>query len=188
MASCGHLLRLEAAPIEWKDYFKVRFWTGMRSCEVHGLRWGDIDFNHRLIRIRHNWVNGELCDVKTPKSRRELKMCDTLYALFNRLKSQASNEFVFTHKSNPLDNHFVSKQLWFPTLKKAGLARRRPYETRHTAAVLHIAAHENPLYISHMLGHSDTRLLFEVYAPYVANASRQDGFAFNEMMVERGIA
>lgn len=178
---------LEAAPIEWKDYFKVRFWTGMRSCEIHGLRWGDIDFNHRLIRIRHNWFNGELCDVKTPKSRRELKMCDTLYALFNRLKSQASNEFVFTHKSNPLDNHFVSKQLWFPTLKKAGLARRRPYETRHTAAVLHIAAHENPLYISHMLGHSDTRLLFEVYAPYVANASRQDGFAFNEMMVERGI-
>ncbi|MEJ2911780.1 hypothetical protein [Pseudoalteromonas sp. C12FD-1] len=76
----------------------------------------------------------------------------------------------------------------YPTLKKAGLARRRPYETRHTAAVLHIAAHENPLYISHMLGHSVTRLLFEVYAPYVANASRQDGFAFNEMMIERGIA
>ncbi len=179
---------LEAAPTQWKDYFKVRFWTGMRSCEVHGLRWEDIDFNHRLIRIRHNWVNVELCDVKTPKSRRELKMCDTLYTLFNRLKEQTSNDFVFTHKDNPLDNHFVSKQLWYPTLKKAGLARRRPYETRHTAAVLHIAAHENPLYISHMLGHSDTRLLFEVYAPYVANASRQDGYAFNEMMIERGIA
>ena len=95
---------------------------------------------------------------------------------------------MFTHKGKPLNTHFVSTQLWYPTLNKAGLAHRRPYETRHTAAVLHIAAHENPLYISHMLGHSDTRLLFDVYAPYVANASRQDGFAFNEMMIERGIA
>ncbi|MFC1518927.1 hypothetical protein ACFL6Z_04325, partial [Pseudomonadota bacterium] len=65
----------------------------------------------------------------------------------------------------------------YPTLIKAGLKRRRAYETRHTAAELHIAALENPLYISQMLGHSDTRLLFDVYAPYVANASRTDGNA-----------
>lgn len=179
---------LECTPTQWRDYFMVRFWTGMRSCEIHGLRWEDIDFNHRLIRIRHNWVNGELGDVKTPKSRRDLKMCNTLFSLFKRLQKQTTSEFVFTHKGKPLNTHFVSTQLWYPTLNKAGLAHRRPYETRHTAAVLHIAAHENPLYISHMLGHSDTRLLFDVYAPYVANASRQDGFAFNEMMIERGIA
>ncbi len=109
-----------------------------------------------------NWVNGELGDVKTPKSRRDLKMCNTLFTLFKRLQKQAYSEFVFTHKGKPLNTHFVSTQLWYPTLNKAGLARRRPYETRHTAAVLHIAAHENPLYISHMLGHSDTRLLFEL--------------------------
>ncbi|MFA0468570.1 integrase, partial [Vibrio breoganii] len=54
--------------------------------------------------------------------------------------------------------------------------------TRHTAAVLHIAALENPLYISQMLGQSDTRLLFEVYAPYVANASQSDGSAFDSLM------
>lgn len=82
-----------------------------------------------------------------------------------------------------LDTHYISKHVWHPTLKKAGLKPRRAYETRHTAAVLHIAAHENPLFISHKLGHSDTKLLFEVYAPYVANASRQDGNAFNDMML-----
>lgn len=76
----------------------------------------------------------------------------------------------------------MSKKIWHPTLGKAGLKKRRAYETRHTAAVLHIAAHENPLYISHMLGHSDTQLLFDVYAPYVANASRIDGQAFTAMM------
>jgi integrase len=93
--------------------------------------------------------------------------------------------FVFTTpKGKPIDTHYISQKRWYPTLKKAGLKRRRPYETRHTAAVLHIAAHENPLYISQMLGHSDTRLLFDVYAPYVANASRRDGSAFSKMMME----
>ncbi|MBY7932065.1 site-specific integrase [Vibrio fluvialis] len=180
---------LETVPVEWRDYFIVRFWTGIRSCEIHGLHWEHIDFDHRLIRIRQNLVNGELGEVKTPKSRRDLKMCDTLLNVFTRLKAGKTNDspFVFTHHGKPLDTHFISKKIWYPTLKKAGLRRRRAYETRHTAAVLHIAAHENPLYISHMLGHSDTRLLFEVYAPYVANASRSDGSAFNELMKTEGL-
>ena len=111
-------------------------------------------------------------------------------AVFEALKRTVARKtintpFVFTNPNGaPLDTHYVSKELWYPTLEKAQLSRRRPYETRHTAAVLHIAAHENPLYISHMLGHSTTKLLFEVYAPYVANASRQDGNAFNALMKE----
>ena len=80
-------------------------------------------------------------------------------------------------------HNFSVKASRVNSYKKAGLKPRRAYETRHTAAVLHIAAHENPIYISHKLGHSDTKLLFEVYAPYVANASRQDGNAFNDMML-----
>ena len=187
---------LKAVPSEWRDYFILRFWTGMRSCEVHGLYWEHLDFDHRLIRVRQNVVNGEVGDVKTPKSRRELKMCDTLYDALQRIVAKANvdtgskpnndSPFVFsTEKGLPLDTHFIGQKLWYPTLKKAGLKYRRPYETRHTAAVLHIAAHENPLYISQMLGHSDTRLLFEVYAPYVANASRLDGSAFDKLMTQQ---
>ncbi|MEZ9709048.1 tyrosine-type recombinase/integrase [Vibrio breoganii] len=176
---------LEVVDSEWRDYFVLRFWTGMRSCEVHGLLWKHVDFDHRLIRIRHNYVNGELCTVKTAKSRRDLKMCDTLFEALMSVKdnSKGESEFVFTNpKGQPIDTHWISKRVWYPTLKKAGLAKRRAYETRHTAAVLHIAALENPLYISQMLGHSDTRLLFEVYAPYVANASQSDGSAFDSLM------
>lgn len=58
---------LGAVEPQWQDYFIVRFWTGMRSCEVHGLFWDHIDFDHRLIRIRQNLVNGELGDVKRPR-------------------------------------------------------------------------------------------------------------------------
>ncbi|MGD6735113.1 hypothetical protein ACP5PY_01555 [Photobacterium leiognathi subsp. mandapamensis] len=58
---------------EWYDYFLLRFMTGMRSCEVHGLQLKHIDFDHRLIKVRQNVVNSEVTDVKTPKSRRDLR-------------------------------------------------------------------------------------------------------------------
>jgi len=174
---------LTAVGPQWRDCFLVRFWTGMHSCEVHGLYWEHIDFEHRLIQVRQNLVSGIIGDVTPPKkSRRSLKICDALYDALKRqyAKRLPNCPLVFASDCGQgLDNHFVSEKLWHPTLKKARLARRRTYETRHTAAVLHIAAHENPLNIWHTLGHSDTKLLFEVYAPYVANAT---GVAFNAMM------
>ncbi|MFL9786784.1 Arm DNA-binding domain-containing protein [Vibrio cyclitrophicus] len=177
----------QALDPDWHDYFLVRFYTGLRSCELHGLHDEHLDFEHRLIRVRQNYVNGELGELKTTGSRRDLKMNEAVFEALERTvaRKTINTPFVFTNPNGaPLDTHYVSKKLWYPTLEKAQLSRRRPYETRHTAAVLHIAAHENPLYISHMLGHSTTKLLFEVYAPYVANASRQDGNAFNALMKE----
>jgi len=168
---------------QWRDYYLIRFHTGMRSCEVHGLMKDCVDFTHGLIRVRRNWVNGELTDVKTPKSNREIVMTATVKAALQRAVEKTNGQFVFTHpKGFPLDTRYVNKYLWYPTLIKANLAKRRPYETRHTAAVLHLAAHENPLYVSRLLGHSSTRMLYEVYAPYVINAARQDGSAFDAMM------
>ncbi len=174
---------LRHVPSEWRDYFIVRFYTGMRSCEVHGLTKSHIDFDHGFIRIRQNWVNGELSDVKTPRSRRNIPMSPTVRDALTRAIASAEGDFVFTRDNGcPLDTRYVSLVIWYPTLKTAGLRKRRPYQTRHTAAVLHLAAHENPLFVSRLLGHSSTRMLFDVYAPYVVNAARHDGGAFESMM------
>ncbi len=63
-----------------------------------------------------------------------------------------------------------------------GLKRRRPYQTRHTTATLWLAAGENPEWIAKQLGHSTTKMLFEVYSRYVPNLTRQDGSAFNSLI------
>lgn len=57
--------------IYWYDYLLVRFYTGLRSCELHGLHERHIDFEHRLIRVRQNYVNGELGELKTTRSQDE---------------------------------------------------------------------------------------------------------------------
>ncbi|WP_283131102.1 site-specific integrase [Enterovibrio norvegicus] len=178
---------LEVVPPAWRDYFIVRFYTGMRSCEVHGLMPEHVDFEHGFIRVRQNWVNGELSDVKTPRSRRNIPMAPTVRDALERAIAASKGQFVFSlSDGKPLDTRHISKMVWYPTLEAANLSPRRPYQTRHTAAVLHLAAHENPLFVSTLLGHSSTRMLFEVYAPYVVNAARADGGAFEAMMKEHG--
>ena len=178
---------LKAVPSQWTDYYILRFYTGMRSCEVHGLKVDCVDFEHNRIMVRKNWVKKELTDVKTPKSRRDIQMTSTVREALKRAieAMPPGTDFVFTNdKGKPIQTHQISSKVWYPTLQIAGLKPRRPYETRHTAAVLHLAAHENPLFVSRLLGHSGTRMLFDVYAPFIPNAIQSDGSAFESMMLK----
>jgi integrase len=67
-----------------------------------------------------------------------------------------------------------------------GLKVRRAYQTRHTAATLWLAAGENPEWIARQMGHSTTEMLFRVYSRYVPNITRQDGSAFERLMLQSG--
>ena len=37
---------------DYKNYFTVRFFSGMRTGEVHGLKWKYVDFELRVIRVK----------------------------------------------------------------------------------------------------------------------------------------
>lgn len=43
----------------------VRFFTGMRTGEIHGLKWKYIDFTQRMILVRESYVAGAMTDTKT---------------------------------------------------------------------------------------------------------------------------
>lgn len=45
------------------------------------------------------------------------------------------------------------------------------------------AAGENPEWIARQLGHSSTKMLFERYSRFVPNVTRQDGSAFEALLV-----
>ena len=64
----------------------------------------------------------------------------------------------------------------------------RPYQMRHTAATLWLAAGENPEWIARQLGHTTTEMLFRVYSRYVPNLTRNDGTAFERMLAANSIA
>jgi integrase len=93
------------------------------------------------------------------------------------------SEYVFCNRlGEPLDHNNVTKRVWYPLLRRLGLKKRRPYQTRHTAATLFLASGENPEWVAKTLGHSSTEMLFKVYSRYIPNATRMDGSAFEKLV------
>lgn len=179
-------LFLKHVRADYKPYYTIRFFTGMRTSEIDGLKWDCVDFDRREIRIRGALVNGEMGPTKTLGSQREIAMSQLVY---NALQDQKAvtygkSEFVFCNsQGNPLEYRNVNRRIWKPTLALLGLKHRRAYQTRHTAATLWLAAGENPEWIARQMGHSSTEMLFRVYSRYVPDVTRQDGSAIDNLLL-----
>ncbi|KRI14527.1 DUF3596 domain-containing protein [Acinetobacter pittii] len=170
---------------DFRPYYTIRFFTGMRTSEIDGLQWKNIDLQRREIHIREALVNGVLGGTKTYGSDRTIQMNDRVYQAFMQQKSlnNGKSEFVFCNRDGgPLDYRLVNKRVWHPILRFLGLKSRRAYQTRHTAATLWLSAGENPEWIARQLGHSTTEMLFRVYSRYIPNVTRRDGSAFEAML------
>ncbi|MFW3963809.1 Arm DNA-binding domain-containing protein [Acinetobacter radioresistens] len=170
---------------DFRPYYTIRFFTGMRTSEIDGLQWKNVDLQRREIHIREALVNGELGGTKTYGSDRTIQMNDRVYQAFLQQKSlnNGKSEFVFCNRDGgPLDYRLVNKRVWHPILRLLGLKPRRAYQTRHTAATLWLSAGENPEWIARQLGHSTTEMLFRVYSRYIPNVTRRDGSAFEAML------
>jgi integrase len=85
----------------------------------------------------------------------------------------------------PIDTNNFTKRVWYPLLRHLGLTLRRPYQTRHTAATLWLAAGETPEWIANQMGHASTEMLFRVYSRFVPNLTRRDGSAFDRLLSTR---
>ena len=171
----------------FRDYFTVRFFTGLRTGEIDGLRWRYVDFNRRQILVRETIVRGKTEYTKTDGSQREVDMSQPVFdALKRQQQLTGQGSYVFCNrKGRPLDHNNVTKRVWYPLLKQLGLRERRPYQCRHTAATLWLASGENPEWIARQMGHTSTEMLFRVYSRYVPNLTRQDGSAFERLLASR---
>ena len=175
---------LERVRPDFRNYYTVRFFTGLRTAEIDGLMWSKIDFPRRQILIHQAWVEGEFVPTKNDGSYRAVDMSSMVYeALRDQQQLTSDKPYVFCNSSGqPLSHQAVTNKVWHPLLRHLGLNKRRPYQTRHTAATLWLAAGEAPEWIAKQMGHSTTEMLFKVYSRYVPNLTRQDGSAMERML------
>lgn len=181
-------LILKTVRADYKDYFAVRFLTGMRTGEAHGLKWQYVDFTNRLILIRETFVLGEDEYTKTDSSQRDIRMNQVVFEALQRQHAATGkvSEYVFCNREGkPIDNKNFTDRVWAPLLRHLGLKPRRAYQTRHTAATLWLASGEAPEWIARQLGHSSTEMLFRVYSRFVPNLTRQDGSAMDRLLASR---
>jgi len=172
---------------DYRNYMVTRFFTGMRSGELHGLKWKYVDFERRLILVRETIVGGQEEYTKTDSSQRDIVMSQLVFdALKAQHKATGHLDYVFCNRAGePLDTNNFTKRVWYPLLRHLGLALRRPYQTRHTAATLWLAAGESPEWIARQLGHASTEMLFRVYSRFVPNLTRRDGSAIDRLLASR---
>jgi integrase len=174
---------------DFRNYYIVRFYTGLRTGEIDGLQWQYVDFENRQILVRETVVKGRIDTTKTLESRREVEMSPPVYeALLKQKKvSFGHSKFVFCNRAGGSYEHRnVTQRIWYPTLEKIGIKKRNPYQTRHTAATLWLAAGENPEWIARQMGHTTTQMLFTVYSRYVPNLTRRDGSVFEKLLMSSG--
>ncbi len=169
---------------DFKQYYTIRFFTGMRTGEVDGLQWQYVDFERRQLLVREALVKGKMSYTKNDGSFRTIDMSQIVYdALQEQKKATGNQEFVFcTRNGSPLSHNNVTQRVWYPLLRHLELRKRRPYQTRHTAATLWLAAGESPEWIARQMGHTTTEMLFRVYSRFVPNLTRQDGSAFERLV------
>ena len=173
---------------DYRNYFVVRFLTGMRTGETHGLKWKYIDFDRRLILVRESIVLNEEDELKTDGSLRDIHMTQLVY---DALKAQHAatgklSEYVFCNQAGqPINNQNFVNRIWSPLLRHLGYAHRRAYQMRHTAATLWLASGEAPEWIARQLGHTNTEQLFRTYSRFVPNLTRQDGSAMERLLTSQ---
>ena len=169
---------------DFRNYYTVRFFTGMRPGEIHGLKWTCVDFERRQILVRETWTGGYVEYTKNDGSQREIHMSGMVYqALQDQFETTGKHDYVFvTDQGTPLNGVNITQRVWYPLLRYLNLNKRVSYQTRHTAATLWLAAGENPEWIARQMGHTTTEMLFRVYSRFVPNLTRRDGSAFEKLL------
>jgi integrase len=111
--------------------------TGMREGELLALRWSDVDWTARRVRVRRNFVRGEYGTPKSKRSSRSVPLADVLGGELDRLfqasSYRADGDLVFAHPhtGKPIDRSKLLKR-YKASLRRAGVRDVRFHDLRHT--------------------------------------------------------
>lgn len=152
-----------------RNYIGIASHLGLRSGEMMGLKWNDITDSH--IKIRRTRDRGRDTEPKTSSSIRDLPIFNSIKEfLDSQSKITGNMEYVFVSKFNEPWCHSgsICQYHWYPLLDKLGLKRRRIYELRHTFATNMLnSGYFKVTEIAHLMGHTTTEYLFNVYSKYI---------------------
>jgi integrase len=146
--------------------------TGMRQGELFALRWRDVDWTARRIRVRRNFVRGEFGTPKSKRSSRSVplasRVATELELLSQGSRWEGDDDLVFAHPETgkPIDRSKLLKR-FKAALGRADVRSVRFHDLRHTFGT-RMAAQGMPMRVlQELMGHRDfkTTLIYADYAP-----------------------
>lgn len=152
----------------------VRFWmwSGLRTSELIGLRWANVDLASGTVMVREAVVRKQRKGTKTAVTRLVHLNSESRGALAaQKAHTFLKGEEVFQDPRGDEPGAWVTeasfrKVYWTRMLKALGIRYRRPYQCRHTYATHMLHKHMNPAFCAKQLGH-DVKVFLTIYARWI---------------------
>ncbi len=163
---------LKGLPHPYKEFYQFAFYTGLRTGELLGLRWEDVDVENHIAHIRVNITSGK---EKSPKTAGSIRTVDLHSMAIQALLSIKSSKFfdlkrVFINPKTMKEYKYADglrKYAWKPTLEKINIPYRYPYQCRHTYASMMLSSGKNPMWVAKQMGHVDWGMIRKVYGRWI---------------------
>ncbi|WP_408009089.1 tyrosine-type recombinase/integrase [Pseudalkalibacillus sp. A8] len=190
-----------------KDYpmFLTLAYSGLRVGELIALKWSDIDFDKKTLRVTKTYYNPrnktkeyQLLTPKTKGSIRTLKMDDGVMKVLKKHKEHQDDLIkLMKNEYTKLDFVFAKevRNFGYPEfLKTVNTHMRRllkisgidknltPHSLRHTHTSLLIEAGVGVKEIQQRLGHGDINTTMNIYAHITKNMEEKASQKFSELM------
>jgi integrase len=149
--------------------------TGMRQGELFALRWGDVDLEQAVVRVRRSYTGGV---VSTPKNRerRDVDLISDVVELLSSWRQTRSmsldDSLVFPGADGRafLTPTVLLRRQLYPAMTRAGIPRVGPtqekrtfHSFRHTFAKRALETGAQITWLSRHLGHSSLKVTTDIY-------------------------
>jgi integrase len=164
--------------------------TGMRRGEALGLKWSDVDFDSRRLRVRRAVTESGITTPKNGKSRRVMmteSLADTLFELLSDRQKEAlakgwptAPDWVFCSEVGSAPNPRNVARVWERVRRRAQKKGVRPLKlhcARHTWATFALEAGKSIRWVADQLGHADPARTLRVYAHAMLDEETDLSFA-----------
>jgi integrase len=162
---------IETAPRRWRPLFIVAAFTGLRSSELRGLRWSDVDIDGKVLKVEQRADRFQaIGDPKSAAGRRHVPFGPIVANTLREWKlacPKGEMDLVFPNSEGKIDWHAnIAQRGFIPTVEKA-LGKPAKYTglhcLRHFYASWCIDRGIAPKVIQERMGHSSITITFDRY-------------------------
>jgi integrase len=178
----------DAATARYRPVVVALAWTGLRVSEALGLRWEDIDFAAKEVRVRQQLDGkGGTTRLKTKAGTRTIPLLPVLEQTLREHRMEqlslglaSAEQLVFTSATGkPLNRHNIRNKGVVAAAKKAGLLDGQQTVTTHDfrrtfISHLIVGLGLDPVRVSRIAGHSNVSTTLNVYADEFDKAMHRD--------------